>query len=213
MGVKTVELVLPYVPFARQDRPMVSGEPLSVKVFATLLNAQRFERVTVYDPHSDVSTALIDNCYVVNNHDFVRWVVAQRYPDDESFFLASPDAGAYKKVYGVHEAIGGTGTLLMCNKHRDVATGKLSGVSVDATDLYQRDVLIVDDICDGGGTFILLAKELKKRNAGRVVLVVSHGIFSQGFESLREHIDAVYTTDSVKDVNDPFVIQYKLHFT
>jgi ribose-phosphate pyrophosphokinase len=58
----------------------------------------------------------------------------------------------------------------------------------------------VDDICDGGGTFIGLAALLKSHNAGHIVLIVSHGIFSKGFDLA--HIDAIYTTNSFKDIEN-----------
>ncbi|RYF48025.1 MAG: phosphoribosyltransferase [Cytophagaceae bacterium] len=56
--------------------------------------------------------------------------------------------------------------------------------------------LIVDDICDGGGTFIGLAAELRKLNPERISLAVSHGIFSKGIDPLTNWLDHVYTTDS-----------------
>lgn len=77
-------------------------------------------------------------------------------------------------------------------------------------DLQGKDLYIVDDICDGGGTFTILSKELKKRNCGKVNLIVSHGIFSKGEAPLKENIDAVYTTDSFKDINSEYIKQIKL---
>jgi ribose-phosphate pyrophosphokinase len=59
---------------------------------------------------------------------------------------------------------------------------------------------IVDDICDGGRTFIELSKELKKRNCGNVYLIISHGIFSKGIDVLREHFTKVFCTNSISDI-------------
>lgn len=58
-----------------------------------------------------------------------------------------------------------------------------------------RIALIVDDICDGGGTFIGLAEELKRKNAGKIYLAVSHGIFSKGIDKL-DFLAHVYATDA-----------------
>ena len=85
-------------------------------------------------------------------------------------------------------------------KIRDVKTRKLSGFKVYADDLQGRDCLVVDDICDGGGTFLGLAKELKAKNAGKLYLAVSHGIFSRGVERLLEHYDGVFSTNSFGEV-------------
>ena len=71
---------------------------------------------------------------------------------------------------------------------------------MNVTDLGRRDVLIVDDICDGGRTFIAIAEELYKRNAGRVFLAVSFGIFSNGFDELSENFKHVYCTDLLRNV-------------
>ena len=115
--------------------------------------------------------------------------------------LISPDGGALKKIYKVSEYLGGV-EVVECSKSRDVKTGKLSGFKVYSDDLEGKDCLIVDDICDGGGTFIGLAEELKNKNAGNLYLAVSHGIFNKGFESLSV-FKKIFTTNSFKDiVND-----------
>jgi len=70
--------------------------------------------------------------------------------------------------------------------------------------------LIVDDICDGGGTFLGLAKELKSKNAGKLYLAISHGIFSKGFESLAKDFQKIFTTDSFKTIENKAVVQINL---
>ena len=196
MGVKRLDLFVPYFPAARQDRLMVEGESLSVKVYADLINQLHFETVTILDPHSDVTAAVLDRCVVVSNHSFIHQVV-QIIGNDS--LLISPDGGALKKIYKVSETLNGM-DVVECSKSRDVKTGRLSGFKVYADDLEGRDCLIVDDICDGGGTFIGLAKELKAKNAGALYLAVSHGIFSKGTEPLTDVFDHIFTTDSVKDI-------------
>ena len=206
LSVKKIHLFLPYMPGARQDRVMMSGESLSVKVYANLINGLNLESVTVFDPHSEVTPALLDHCKVINNHEFIRQVVNVI---DTDIILISPDGGALKKIYKVSEFLGGL-PVIECSKKRNVKNGKLEGFKVYDHDLKGKACLIVDDICDGGGTFIGLAKELKKVNAGDLFLAVSHGIFSKGFEKLNKYFTKVYTTDSFKDVKDESVEQIKL---
>ena len=74
------------------------------------------------------------------------------------------------------------------------------------------DILIVDDICDGGRTFIGLAEELKKKNAGDLYLFVTHGIFSQGFSELKKHFKKIFSTNSFNDFNQDDVLQFKIQF-
>jgi ribose-phosphate pyrophosphokinase len=195
-GVKRLDVFIPYFPAARQDRLMVEGEPLSVKVYADLINQLNVETVTILDPHSDVTPAVLNRCVVMSNHAFIQHVVGIIGSDS---LLISPDGGALKKIYKVSEALNGM-DVVECSKSRDVKTGRLSGFKVYADDLQGRPCLIVDDICDGGGTFVGLAKELKAKNAGALYLAVSHGIFSKGTEVLTEVFDHIFMTDAIQEL-------------
>lgn len=194
MDVKIIDLFIPYFPAARQDRVMIPGEPLSVKVYADIINAMQLNKVYVFDAHSEVTPALLNNSTVIPNYTFIKAVLESI---GNNVKLISPDGGALKKIYKVSEFLGGV-EVVECNKSRDVKTGKLSGFKVYENDLQGMDCLIVDDICDGGGTFVGLAEELKKKNAGKLYLAVSHGIFNKGFEVLN-CFDGIFTTNSFKD--------------
>ncbi|WP_298146379.1 ribose-phosphate diphosphokinase [Flavobacterium sp.] len=205
MGGILETLILPYFPASRQDRVMVSGEALSVKVYADLINLLNFKRVVVYDAHSEVTAALVNNCELISNHSFIKKVIQNLGSET---LLVSPDGGALKKIYKLSQFLGGL-PVIECNKKRDVKTGKLSGFKVYSDDLKGADCLIVDDICDGGATFVGLAAELKKKNSGRLFLAVSHGIFSKGFEDLN-CFDRIFTTDSFRNVNHELLTQLYL---
>jgi ribose-phosphate pyrophosphokinase len=205
-GLKRLECFIPYLPFARQDRVMVKGEPLSVKVIADLLNTQEFEKVQIYDAHSEVSFALLNNSDVITNHSLVEEVLKNK----TGYLIISPDAGAYKKIFKVCQHLNYKDEIVLCNKTRNVENGNITSVTCAVNDFQGMDLYIIDDICDGGGTFILLADELKKRNCGKVNLIVSHGIFSKGVDALT-NIDHIYTTDSFKDLeSNQKLTQYKL---
>jgi ribose-phosphate pyrophosphokinase len=206
MDIKLDQLVIPYFPASRQDRVMVEGEPLSVKVYAEIINALKFNKVIIFDPHSDVTPAVLKNCKVVENHHFIAQVI---HKIGKEVKLIAPDAGSMKKIYKLSHFLGGK-QVIECGKNRDVNTGKLAGFKVYTDDLKHEDCLIVDDICDGGGTFIGLADELKKKNAGKLYLAVSHGIFSKGFEDLK-CFDQIFTTDSIKNIEHDCLTQFKLN--
>lgn len=201
-------LYLPYFPGARQDRRMVFGEPLTAKVYADVINSLGFKAVRILDPHSDVAPALIDNCFPANNHNFVLKCVetlfsgelSDRYDSEKPFFnVVSPDAGSNKKIKDVTKELFSSDypcNLIKCDKTRDVATGKIKGFEVYADDLGSMPTIIIDDICDGGGTFLGLAEELINKNCGKLYLIVTHGIFSKGFTFLEKYFDGVFTTDS-----------------
>ncbi|WP_204343977.1 ribose-phosphate diphosphokinase [Psychroserpens algicola] len=203
MTIKRIHLLLPYMPAARQDRVMIPGESLSVKVYADIINSLNLESVTIFDPHSEVAPALLNNCKVISNFKFIEQVIKDI---NSEVILISPDGGALKKIYKVSELLGGL-SVVECSKKRNVKNGKLEGFKVYEDDLFGKDCLIVDDICDGGGTFIGLAEELKTKNAGRLYLAVSHGIFSKGVSVLNKYFTTMYTTDSFKDLQEDGIVQ------
>lgn len=219
-SIEHIELFIPYIPYARQDRRMVYGEPLSAKVFARIINSLRFQKVHVFDPHSDVSPALIDNCKVINNHHFIQYTIKQLFDKEEAFYLVSPDAGADKKIkelaryLSTHPDSGWFNfSVIKGDKTRNVKTGEITGFEIYADDLKGFPCLIVDDICDGGGTFLGLADKLKEKNAGNLFLAVSHGIFSKGTGVIAEKFSRTFTTNSWYDsqcIHDNNVTQYQL---
>lgn len=199
MGVKHLELFIPYFPAARQDRLMVTGEPLSVKVMARIINSMELQRVQIFDPHSEVTPALIENAEVISNYGFVQEVAKTL----DEFCLVSPDGGALKKIYGIAQHLGGI-EVIEGSKVRDVATGALKDFKVYAEDLSGKTCLVVDDICDGGGTFIGLAKELRRLGAEKLVLAVSHGIFSKGINELNKYYDEIFCTDAFSTLGEGY---------
>lgn len=187
----TIDLSMKYMPYARQDRVCNTGESLSVKVIADIINAQGYSRVLCLDLHSDVSAALINNLSHIDISGGIGLVLRQLHPDA---VLVSPDAGANKKVLKFAK-VRGFKTVVRADKERDVATGEILGTAVYSGHIGERDFLIIDDICDGGRTFIELAKALRPLTAGKIYLYVSHGIFSKGAEVFEGLIDGIYTAN------------------
>lgn len=176
MSVGYIEAFVPYIPYARQDRVMVPGEPLSVKVFANIVNSLRLDKVIVFDAHSDVSVALLDHCRNTPNHEMVKSLLKSFGLSD--FVLVSPDLGAYKKIDKLAQKLEYKSNIVTGIKVRDLSTGQIIKSDVNTEDLKGQDCLIVDDICDGGRTFMELAIALKEKNAGDLYFIASHGIFS-----------------------------------
>lgn len=211
MGVHNFELVMPYLPYARQDRVCNSGESFSLKVFCNLINSIGFNKVTIFDCHSDVGPALLNNVVNIPTTNFVKKVCSdiQSYSYND-LLLISPDAGSNKKCNKLFSEVGMFSNIVKCDKKRNLSTGELSGFEVFSDDLRGLDCLIVDDICDGGRTFIGVAEELKKKNSGNIFLYVTHGIFSNGFEELNKHFKYIYTTNSFKDIKNNKVKQINI---
>lgn len=189
------ELVMPYLPYGRQDRIANPGEPLSVKVFANLINSLGYDQVVVMDPHSDVGPALLDRVRVVT----AQRMVAEVLKDDafkNGVTLLAPDAGARKRILSLAQKVGTAGVVKVAfaDKVRDVRTGAITGTQFPADVVAKLPILVVDDICDGGKTFSELA--LAARDAGvtnPLYLYVTHGIFSKGVSALTPFFTRIFT--------------------
>ena len=186
-GTPPIHLVCPYLPYARQDRVAFPGEALSAAVACRLLNGQDYDSVEVWDAHSDVALALLDRVRHRPASDFVAPIVTS---ED---VLVAPDQGAVKRAAACARLA--QAPLVFAEKTRSTDTGAITGTVVHSGPVGGRDFLIVDDICDGGRTFIELAKVLRPLTTGRVKLYVTHGIFSAGFEPLRAHLDRIYVAN------------------
>jgi ribose-phosphate pyrophosphokinase len=197
-GVIINEIRIGYAPFGRQDRVAVPGEPLSVAVFANIINSLNAFSVFLEDPHSDVLPALLNNCQVIHQAELLKPAIQRiQAAWGGSFFLVAPDAGAAKKIHQL-AAITSPMDVLICSKYRDPRTGTLSGFEVPPIpDRWVEGpaaptAIIVDDICDGGRTFIEISELLcVNGHMGKIILVVSHGLFTKGIDALH-NIDEVY---------------------
>jgi len=199
IGCKISRLEIPYIPYARQDRVCDIGEAFSLKAMAKIINDIDAGIVIGWDVHSGVTEALINNFVNISQSDLMgNSIELERVLGDKEFAICSPDAGALKKIHEIQKIFSiPNERLITALKERDVTTGEITN-----TEIYHQhpfvtgSVIIIDDICDGGRTFIELAKKLKKEGFDRIILYVTHGIFSKGFEVFWGLIDHIYTTDS-----------------
>lgn len=198
-------LFIPCLFGQRSDRRFSEGQSFDLKIIAEIINSANFRRVEILDPHSDIALALINNSYKRESKIWVRQALLEIGITPRTV-LISPDAGAYKKVFSMGEEFGLPVTAAV--KHRD-KDGKVDLKFIG--DVKDKDCLIVDDLCDGGYTFVKLSEALKTQGATKVFLYVTHGYFSKGFDELKKNIDHIYCTNSVKDIEeDPFITQYKV---
>ncbi len=209
-----VHLYSPYHLGARSDRKFVQGSSNYLKtVICPIINSQKFASVTVMDAHSDVLEACLDNVIKIDNVRLVKFALEQIGEHDVT--LVSPDAGALKKVYHVAENIKYNDEIIIASKHRDIATGNILETRVPGIDTEpgQKNYLIIDDICDGGRTFIELSKAIlnirpKSIFNTKIYLIITHGIFSAGFRNLSPYFDGIYCTNSIKDVPSSLLEEY-----
>lgn len=205
MGIEIVDLYVPYFLGARSDRKFSEGSVNYLKaVICPIINSQNFNSVTTLDPHSDVLEMGLKNFKKVDNFGLVKFALEKidnKNDARERICLVSPDGGALKKIYDVAEHFQ-IDKIITAMKHRDIKTGRITHTEVPTLDQH-NDIkyVIVDDICDGGRTFIELAKAIKgSRPTAKIYLVVTHGIFSNGVDALSDYFEAIYCTNSYKDI-------------
>lgn len=180
-------LEVPYLPYGRQDKTVSNGLSFALNTFKTVLLASGINHISTFDAHSMT--------------DFVGSIPATEF--HRTIFNHSvvcfPDKGAATR-YSQSGAFGNA-PVIYCEKVRNQSTGEITGLKIigaNKTLLEDQSVLIVDDICDGGMTFIKVTEALKQFNPKQVDLAVSHGLFSKGKQCLHDAgITNVFTTNSL----------------
>lgn len=194
------ELIVPYLPYARQDQVCHPGGAFSLAVVARLLRG--FDPITTWDVHNPVvAMDLIPNLINVSADDLVPSLIASRIHDLANLVVIAPDDGAVGRASGVADALGVP--LMRVDKVRDPATGELSGACLLDPPPSGRAALVVDDICDDDRTFVNLGRVLKEAGVGPRYLYVTHGIFSAGFTDLASFYDHLFVANlaSFRDIS------------
>lgn len=188
-----INLHIPFLPFARQDKEILNESTFNLKVFARLVNQAEYDCVTSVDVHNpNAVKSLLRNFTNIEVEHIHREIFDQYVPD----CVIYPDAGASAryKNYGIN--------YTFFEKTRDQLTGEIIGLKpVEDKHLKENSkFLIIDDICDGGRTFIEVAKEIRKHSPdAKIALFITHGIFSKGKTVLYEAgISDVFTTNSLE---------------
>jgi ribose-phosphate pyrophosphokinase len=216
-GVSKVSLFVSYFLGARSDRKFHSlGINYLKQVICPIINSQSFTEVIVLDPHSGSLENCLNNFKSISNSYLVEWALKQNTSKNVKV-LVSPDAGSLKKIDQLPKVFH---HYVMGLKNRDIKTGAITSTSIintdgnDAMSLLSGgetlDFYIVDDICDGGRTFIELAKVITDQYTMlgfkvNLYLIVTHGIFSAGFDQLKVWFKMIYTTNSYGDFSDETV--------
>lgn len=184
-------VLMPYLPGGRQDRVQEGGS-FTAEMFARLL-APAVSTLTAVDIHS--TKAALVYAQELDLHALPLEPIAKNLLSTTTYdALIVPDEGAVERCEGLAEYLD-IDNLIYCTKQRDPDTGR---VVVEVEDAAYPDRLIVtDDICDGGATFLQIAEQIHAVNPDiEIDLFVTHGIFSKGFDELSKQYNHIFTTDS-----------------
>ena len=188
----SVTLLLPYLPYSRQDRACYPGEAFSLYVLARLIATQNRskDKIVTWDVHSEVAEKLFKqqslNFINVSTEDLLGRFLKKGVSFDPETVVVAPDKGARLRASLAARVID-CQEVCYAEKERNPDDGSITSIKFNPqvkgpSPFEGKHVLIADDICDGGRTFIELAKEIQKDNPASVTLYVTHGIFSRGFE-------------------------------
>lgn len=205
-AVSNTYLTIYYMPYSRMDRSE-NGSPFTLKYVTKFINGLGFNHVTVIEPHSDVTCALLDNVKA----EYVTLDLLPKVLDEIGFdryadYLVFPDVGATKRYKNI-----GSYCTLVGHKERDFETGKIQGLELIGINNHVGEkALILDDLSSYGGTFVATAKELRKMGVKEIYLLVAHAENSIFKGELFEHIDGLFTTDSILTEQNYFQnVKYK----
>lgn len=197
VGYENIVLDMPYIPNARQDRVKEAQDVFTLKYFAELINSLGFQKVRVLDAHSNVSLALLDRVENRSPKPYIEQAIGDiKKERGREPLLFYPDEGAGKRYSGMISA-----PYCFGMKVRDWSSGDIKELTIlgEKDSIPGRDILIVDDICSFGGTFLFSAEKLKEAGAENIYLYVSHCEENIGKGKLLEsgYFQRIYTTDSI----------------
>lgn len=203
ISFKTYHLTMPYLPYARQDKPIGNENSFALWTFARLINSMNFDSVEVLDVHSAMAEDLIINFRNIPPTNFITKAIKESNPDTFGF----PDKGASER-YKIFQK---ERDLVYGEKIRNQLTGYISSYEIKNQVGNLGKVLIIDDICDGGMTFKLFTEELLKQGATEVNLYVTHGIFSKGLRTLKDSgINKIYTSKGEANEHQSTIVYRRL---
>lgn len=193
-----VGLNIPYCPYARADRVFEHGNPLPIEVFLEIIT-ERFDEIRTVDLHNP---DWADYCGL---NDMPQYIAISEVVHNlkQYDYVVAPDKGALKKIYELGMPV------ITATKVRDVSTGRIVETTLDTdVDLTGCKLLIVDDICDYGNTFINLAKLLKTKGAV-VHLYVTHLIKPNGLSDFKDIVDYIYCYNTVGGyINNTHILDF-----
>jgi ribose-phosphate pyrophosphokinase len=182
------ELHIPYLMSMRCDRVFSFDRPFSLKIVSKTIRDMGARQVFLYEPHSSKSSTMTYASVKEITREY-----AFRYANTST--ICYPDKGAQVR-YNLFRNDG----ELLCEKVRDVTTGELLSFKVTNPEEFNgEEITVIDDLCDGGGTFVGIASELRKLNPTKLRLVVTHAVNYDGILKVASVYDEVVITNSYKN--------------
>lgn len=194
-SAKRVTAVIPYFGYARQDRKDQPRVAITAKLIANILTRAGADRVITVDLHSAQIQGFFD---IPFDHLYASPALIKALKNHiiEDLVFASPDVGGVRTARAYAQRLD-AGLVLVDKRRPKPNQSVITNVIGDVKD---KNVIIVDDMIDTGGTFVNCAAELKNRGAKSITGVTVHGVFSgSALEKINksEAIDKLFVTDTI----------------
>jgi ribose-phosphate pyrophosphokinase len=175
----SITAVIPYYGYARQDRKTSGRVPISAADVAFMLENAGVDRVVTVDLHCGQIQGFFHYAPVDNLFASSMFVSHYARKDLQNLVVVSPDAGGVERAKKFMENLakeGMSSEMALISKQRKKA-GVVGSMNLIG-DVTNADCIIIDDMCDTGGTIVKAAELLKKEGANRVFVAVTHPVFS-----------------------------------
>lgn len=211
-GKRIIHLSIPCFLGQRSDRRFSDGQSNDLAIIVGLFADQGYTSVELLHTHSSVLPALFEahkiKPILIANDKLVTFMLKtikrEGLIEPKDVVFVSPDAGAYTMVHNLGEKH--NIAVIPANKVRDT-----KGAHIEVSgNVKDKVCIVIDDYCDGGTTPIKTAQALKLQGATQVVICITHFLASKGLEPLLMHIDRIFTTNSIKEIDHEKVEQLKI---
>jgi ribose-phosphate pyrophosphokinase len=178
LGASAVVAVMAYLPYSRQDRRFLRGEPISVRAVLEGLAASGADALVTVEVHKEHSLAWFPGpALSVEPWEELAAKLREEVDGWEKVYVVAPDAGAAKRAQGLAQRLGAPFDYL--EKRRDRVTGEVK-MAPKAVDVGGALVVLVDDIVSTGGTMAKAAETLREQGAASIIAACVHGLFVGG---------------------------------
>jgi len=194
LGARKVILVAPYLAFMRQDKRFNAGEAISSKIMSKLLN-KSIDKIITIDPHLHRYKSLKDiftiSAVKLTANDLIGDFVKRKIKNP---VIIGPDWESYQWADKIAKQVGAESTCLAKTRF---SSRRVTSKITRNVEIKEKNVVIIDDIISTGHTIIEAAKKAHKKGAKSVTAIGVHGLFVEGMDKLKKHVDYIYTTNTI----------------
>jgi ribose-phosphate pyrophosphokinase len=176
-SAKRITAILPFYPYARQDKKHRGREPISARLVADLFKTAGADRIVSVDLHTDQIQGFFDGPVDhMRGQSLLCGYITEHYPT-ENMVVVSPDSGRVRIAEKWADSLGGV-PLAFIHKTRDPRVPNQVVSNRVVGDVADRTCVLIDDMIDTGGTIAGAVKLLHEAGAGDVIIAATHGVLS-----------------------------------